>query len=58
MEVIAKTEYEERVMLNHFKHWDCEVPTAAVSVLSNAAVYNVASFSVEDVKYLQLVVRA
>ena len=43
-------------MLNHFKHWVCDVPSAAVSVLSNAAMYDPDNFAAEDAKYLRLVV--
>jgi hypothetical protein len=43
-------------MLNHFKHWVCDVPATAAAVLSTAATHWVDQFSVEDAKYLRLVV--
>jgi hypothetical protein len=58
MQVILQTEHEERAMLNHFKHWVCDVPSSAVTVLSYMSIYGGMDFSVEDTKYLRLVVSA
>jgi hypothetical protein len=58
MQVILRAEHEERAMLNHFKHWVCDVPSSAVTVLSYMSIYGGMDFSVEDTKYLRLVVSA
>mmetsp|Transcript_25503 Transcript_25503/g.37637 ORF Transcript_25503/g.37637 Transcript_25503/m.37637 type:complete len:1617 (-) Transcript_25503:131-4981(-) len=51
---ILRTEHEERTMLNHFKHWSCDVPVTASRVLVHVAKYSDTGFTKDDAKYLKL----
>lgn len=54
LQIILRTEHEERGMLNHFKHWICDVPTTAVRVMNYMdKIYK--NLTVVDAKYMVLV---
>jgi hypothetical protein len=55
LEVILKTEHEERGMLNHYKHWICQIPVTTVRVFNyKFKIYR--NLTTADAKYVALVV--
>lgn len=54
--MILKTEHQERGMLNHYKHWICEIPVTTVRVMNyKFKIYR--NLTNADAKYVALVVR-
>jgi hypothetical protein len=55
LQVILKTEHQERGMLNHYKHWICEIPVTTVRVMNyRFKIYR--NLTTADAKYVALVV--
>lgn len=54
---ILRTERLDRLMVNNFREWDCDVPTLALEVVGSYLVLHPHLASLDDAKYLIMMVR-
>jgi hypothetical protein len=52
LHIILRTRYEERAMLNFYKHWACDVPSIGARVFAMAFQNNLPDLTILDAKYM------